>query len=469
VASVAGVRFTAAEVAAGVQHAVEDVEAVCDDLSRRGQFIAAQDLEVWPDGTLTARYVFRHALYHHVVYARLGSVQRVRLHQRLGERLEAGYGKQARDIASVLAHHFERGRNTRRAVQYQRYAAEQALHRSAYPEALAYCQQGLAGLDAWPEALERAHQELALLLCLGTVLATTHGHAAPVLEQTLQRALALCQTLEATAETAPILVGLTRLHMLRGDRAATAALMVHQEHLLARLHDTAALVQLHTQLGTAETYRAAYARAQEHHRHALQLYDVASHRALALAFSGDPAVIALGMSAWRCWLTGWPVQAWEQAARALTLAETVAHPYTLCFALFYAAQVRQFRGEQDAAWALVQRLVHLGPAQGFGLHEVRGVLIQGYILVQRGELAHGVECLTTGLAQYQGLGNQHLLPFFLAGLAEAALQRGQVADGLHTIAEALRLTASNFDCFWEAELYRLRGELLLSAECGVRN
>jgi predicted ATPase len=145
----------------------------------------------------------------------------------------------------------------------------------------------------------------------------------------------------------------------------------------------------------------------------------------------------------------------------------VAHPYTLCFALFYAAHMRQFRDEHDAAWALLLRLMSLAPAQGFVQPEVWGVLTQGCILVQRGELAHGVECLTTGLAQYRAVGGQLLLPFFLAGLADAALRRGQVVDGLHTVAEALRLTASNFDCFWEAELYRLRGELLLAQGPGA--
>ena len=84
VASVAGVHFTAAEVAEGLQRAVEDVETVCDRLSQAGQFPAAQALETWPDGTVTARYAFQHALYQHVVYARVGSARRRRLHQRLG-------------------------------------------------------------------------------------------------------------------------------------------------------------------------------------------------------------------------------------------------------------------------------------------------------------------------------------------------------------------------------------------------
>jgi predicted ATPase len=166
VASVAGVRFTAAEVAVGLQRPMEDVEAICDGLSQWGQFIVAQELEVWPDGTVTAQYAFQHAVYHSVVYARLGSAQRVRLHRQLGERREAGYGTRAPEIASALAYHFEQGWDTRRAVQYRREAAAQALQRSAYPEALAHCQQGLAGLDTWPETPERTYQELALRTCL---------------------------------------------------------------------------------------------------------------------------------------------------------------------------------------------------------------------------------------------------------------------------------------------------------------
>lgn len=129
--------------------------------------------------------------------------------------------------------------------------------------------------------------------------------------------------------------------------------------------------------------------------------------------------------------------------------------------LFQAVWVRQFRGEYDAAWTLTQRLVELAQAQGFTSYEMLGVLSQGCVLVQQGEPEQGAARLCASLTQHRATGMQLLLPFFLASLAEAALRQGQKADGLHTVAEALRLTATNFDCFWEAELYRLQGELLL--------
>jgi predicted ATPase len=185
---------------------------------------------------------------------------------------------------------------------------------------------------------------------------------------------------------------------------------------------------------------------------------------LVVAFGVDPAAAVLAVSGWRLWLSGCPTQAWCHAERALTHAESFAHPFTIVGILFFVTHVRQFRGEYDAAWALTQRLVSLGREQGFVLYEAVGVLTQGIILVQRGELEHGVALITTGLGQYQRLGAQLMAPFFLAFLAEAYLRQGQVADGLQVINEALRLTATNFDRFWEAELYRLRGELLLAQE-----
>jgi predicted ATPase len=184
------------------------------------------------------------------------------------------------------------------------------------------------------------------------------------------------------------------------------------------------------------------------------LYAASAHQALAVAFGGDPAAVALAMSGWSFWLRGQPVQAWRQAEAALGQAKAVGHSLTLAVILLLAAHVRQFRGELDAAWALGQRLVALGREQGFVFYEATGVITQGCVLVQQGELVHGAARITTGLVKYRATGTQLLLPFFLAFLAKAYLRQGQVADGLHTVGEALRLTATYFD--------RLRGEVLLA-------
>jgi predicted ATPase len=166
-AGVAGANFAAAAVAAAIGRQAEDVEARCVAMARRRQFLQTQGMATWPDGTVTARYEFLHALYHQVLYERVPAGQRVQWHRQVGRRLEAGYGEQARTIAVELAVHFEQGRDYPRAVQYLQYAGEQAIQRNAYQEAIGHLTTGLELLAALPETLGRTQQELALRLVLG--------------------------------------------------------------------------------------------------------------------------------------------------------------------------------------------------------------------------------------------------------------------------------------------------------------
>ena len=150
VASVAGVEFVAAAVAAGLEADAAMVEEHCEALVEQ-QLLRPLGVTTWPNGTVATRYAFVHALYQQVVYERLGAGRRVRLHQRLGECLEAAYGAQAGEIAAELAEHFVRGQDTQRAVHYLHQAAENALRRHAHREAIAYLRQALELLKVMAE------------------------------------------------------------------------------------------------------------------------------------------------------------------------------------------------------------------------------------------------------------------------------------------------------------------------------
>lgn len=249
----------------------------------------------------------------------------------------------------------------------------------------------------------------------------TQGHTAEALAHNLRQALVLCETVEATTALVPVLVGLTRLSMLRAERAATERLMARERALLPQLDDAASLVQLHMQLSTAATFRGAYAQAEEHHRHVLRLYDPEAHRPSVLTLGNDPTVITLAWASLRLWLTGWPDQAADHAVRAQARAETLAHLFSLVNALNFVVLVRIWRGECTAALALAQRLVDVGREHGFVTYEAVGMTIQGSMWVQDGELDRGQTLLTAGLAQYRRSGSQASLPLFLTFLAEAHL------------------------------------------------
>ena len=109
VASVAGDVFAAATVAAGLDVPVAEVEALCATLGQQHDFLEYAGLDEWPDGTVSGCYRFHHVLYRQVLAERLGELQRMQVHRRMGERLEQGYSTQVGDVATQLAVHFERG------------------------------------------------------------------------------------------------------------------------------------------------------------------------------------------------------------------------------------------------------------------------------------------------------------------------------------------------------------------------
>jgi len=160
-ASVVGVKFGAGAVAAGLEGEVTLIEEQCNRLVQQ-HFLRPEEIQEWSDGTVTACYSFRHALYQQVVYQRLAVARRLCLHQRIGEYLASAYEAGAGDIAAQLAVHFAQGRDHRRTVQYLRRAAENAAQRYANREAIEYLMQALGLVAKLPHA-EQPDLRLAVL------------------------------------------------------------------------------------------------------------------------------------------------------------------------------------------------------------------------------------------------------------------------------------------------------------------
>jgi predicted ATPase len=162
-ASVAGVEFATAAVAAALERADEAIEARCAALAHQGQFLQAHGQAAWPDGTVTGGYGFRHALYHDVVYQQVPAGRQRRWHARIGTRLAQGVGEEAGDMAAAGAMHLLRGRRLPQAVPYLRQAGEQALalaeERGMRP-LQAHCHHGLGRLYAETGQREQARAEL---------------------------------------------------------------------------------------------------------------------------------------------------------------------------------------------------------------------------------------------------------------------------------------------------------------------
>ncbi|HEV8711981.1 MAG TPA: hypothetical protein VGX03_04030, partial [Candidatus Binatia bacterium] len=394
--------------------------------------------------------------------------RRVRWHRQIGEHFAAVYGGRAPEVAGELAVHFEQGRDYRRAVSYRQQAGEQALQQSAYQKALGHGWAGLALLVQLPAAAEHGHLELKLRQLVNVALAATRGYGDNDLEENLQRARQLCRELGDEAALVPVVVGLTRLHLFRANRAVTEELVKQENFLAERVHDAQLLVQLHTQLATTEMVRGRHARAADHYQQVRAHYDPQDRQLLWYSFAADPLVVAFGTSGVSVGLMGWPAQGWDRVAQGLVHAEGLAQGLTLAQALFYAAMMKNLRGERDEAWQFAQKMSALAREYELPLLARWSVLLQGGMAVQRGSAEEGVATITTALHEYRATGAQLLAPYFLSFLAEGYRQQGKIEEALQVVGEALSLTATNVDVFWEAELQRLKGTLTLQSHTTPR-
>ena len=162
------------------------------------------------------------------------------------------------------------------------------------------------------------------------------------------------------------------------------------------------------------------------------------------------------------WLQGYPAQALQSSHKALALAHELTHPFSLAFALYFAAVLHQLRQEGQAAQERLEAAITLSAEQGFSFWLASGTMVRGWALAEQGQGEERIAQMRQGLAAYRATGAETLRPYYLALLAEAYGKVVQVEEGLNTLAEALSLVDKNGERFYEAELYRLKGELTLA-------
>jgi tetratricopeptide (TPR) repeat protein len=325
---------------------------------------------------MSARYGFLHDLYREVLYERVPASRRARWHGQIGRRLEAGYGSRARELAAELAEHFMRGRDPERAVQYLRYAGENAQQRSAHQEAIGHLTRGLELLDAFPEIPERVQKELTLLLALGPALNITRGDASPEVEQTYVRAQALCQQQGESSQSLRVMRGLWSVYHGRLQFRQARDLGEEYLALAQREDDPVALVEAYYVLGTSLFYLGEFPTARERFEQGVAYYNLQRERFWG-SRAEDPGVACLAFLVSTLGFLGYPDQAQQRADEARHLAQELSHPYSLAFARYRAGLNALFYREAPAAQALAEEVLGIATTHGFPFYEALGTALKG--------------------------------------------------------------------------------------------
>jgi len=201
--------------------------------------------------------------------------------------------------------------------------------------------------------------------------------------------------------------------------------------------------------------------AREHIEQGIALYDPQQHRSLAFVYGTDIGMACRINAALVLWLLGYPDQALQRSHEAITLAQELSHPFSLSFALEFTAYLHQFRREWRLAQERAEAAIALAAEQGFAMRLSRAALLRGWALAEQGQGEEGIAQIRQGLAAWRATGAELRRTYLLTLLAEAYGKGGQVEEGLSAVAEALAAVDKAGERLWEAELYRIKGELTL--------
>jgi class 3 adenylate cyclase/predicted ATPase len=410
-----------------------------------------------------ARYFFKHALIQDIAYQSLLKSSRQQYHQQIARVLEERFPETKEMQPEILAHHYTRSGNIQKAVDYLQLAGQQTAQRSANAEAITHLTTALELLTALPPTPELVQQELGLQTTLGSVLIAAKGYAAPEVGQAYARARELCQQSGEAPQLGPVLHGLWGFYIVRAEYRTAYALAEQLLNLAESQYDTTCLIEAHWTLGATLVELGELSAGHAHLEQSLALYNPQEHRSLAFAYGHDPGMSSLSFIALALWRLGYPDQALKSSQAAVSLAQEVAHPFSLAYALTCAAWCYQLRREEQRAQEQAEAGMALCTEHGVPIFLALGAIFRGWALAEQGQRMEGIVQIRQGWADLQATGVEVFRPWYLALLAEAYGKTGQGEEGLAALAEALAEVDKTGERWYEAELYRLKGELVLQS------
>jgi predicted ATPase/predicted negative regulator of RcsB-dependent stress response len=467
VASVEGETFTAEVVARVLNEDQRDIiDVLSHQLERKHRLVRAQEIQRLGTRRLS-RYRFRHILFQSYLYHSLDPVERAYLHEVVGTTLEGLYQDDVQAITPALARHFLEAGILEKAIAYLFQAGENAKRSSAHEAAITHLTNGLALLEKMPKTPGRDRLELDYCLALGVPLVLTKGHSTIEVEETYTRASELCQQIGEKPQHFQALLGLRRFYLHRGELEKAHQLgeqLIDLAHQMGDPLYISRAYMMHIEI----LYRLAeFVPIQEHYHQGMAYYNPDQSLSHINLYGNDTGIgcrifemLALGH-------LGYPEKALAGASEMLAIARELSHPFTMVFGLYFAGKLYQLFQDVPAVKACADELLEIAQGRGFSMYIAWGKVLQGWVLVESGEIDAGLQGIQQGLSDWQDMGARLLLPNFMLNLAEAYRRAGQNNTGIAILDEALGIINETGERTFEAELYRIKGDLLSLKEGGA--
>jgi class 3 adenylate cyclase/predicted ATPase len=422
-----------------------------------GEFL--YETRLFPD----VEYTFKHALTHEVAYGSVLQERRRLAHARIAQAVERLYPERLTEHVELLAYHAFRGELWERAVEYLHQAGSKAAARCTYKEAASYFQQALEVLGRLPETRDAIAQAIDIRIALGAVLMAAKGSYARDVEEIYTVARELCERIGETAQLFPVTWGLCRFYDAGGELRKAKDLGDQLVILAERSQDTSLILEAHHTLWATLILCGEFSSTLSHAEKGTGLYDPNKHAQHAFQYGGhDPGVCALVSEARALWLLGFPDKALQKAQESLALARKLSHPFSLVFTTFAGiAWVHEHRGDVQITQQLLDGVSTIATDQDRPSWQFRTILLRALLLTEQGRSTEAFELTRQAVALYPSRKSREQ-SHTDALLAQVYGKTGEVDKAFDVLERALARAHAAGERWYEAELHRIKGELLLT-------
>jgi DNA-binding SARP family transcriptional activator len=420
--------------------------------------------ELWQRGLVRERgansYDFSHDKLREVAYAELGAPQRRRLHRHIAGALEVLYADDRDPVSSQIAAHYEHAGLAEQAIAHYQLAAVVAQRVYAIDDAITLLARGLGLLAQLPPGSRRDVQELKLQLALAPLYRITRGWTSPEVEQVLERAMALCDQVGDDAQRAQVFYGLQSLYVVQARLEKVQLASDELRRLYQRTHRAPPPLEAEMMLTGSQLHLGRLVDASERFERMLATDDPTQMQRIVEEQGWNYAVHGRAWHAHALWLQGYPERALARGHEAMRTAEVLGQPFNQALVATYQALLLQLCASEADAHTQAVAALAIATEYKSPYYQAWAAIMCAYAEALAQPALPAVARLHAAIVAFQAGGARLRLPYYLGLLASVSALAGRADAGLAAIDEAMAAARTHSERWWDAELHRLRGDLL---------
>lgn len=465
VASVIG-RIFAFRILCDIHPVRDDTTQLEDDLDT----LARLDLTPVEATDPELTYIFKHVITQQVAYNLMLFAQRQALHRAVAEWYERTFSQGLAPYYTLLSYHWSNAVKQEsadppvvlKAIDYLRKAGKQDIQGNANKEAVGFLTQALELVDRLPQSPDRLKLELGVLIDLAPALIATRGYGDSTVERNFARARVICEQLGLVPQLFPVLNGLNFYYMVRVNLPAAFELTERQYAIAQQLKEPTLLRATANALIAPAFFSGQVSKAVTYLDLVSSPFPVEQERTMATLFGHNPTQATLVIGGVALWVLGYPDQARARGEAGLALAHQIAHAHSEAYASLFVSNIFCFLRDVKTTRKLAEETVAISKKYGFPVWAANGTAVHGWTLACEGQAEAGIAEIQQGIALYQQFQIDLAVPHFLGLLADAYLSIGKTEAGLAAVERGLEQARRTGELWIEAELCRIKGELLLA-------